>query len=188
MSHFQVSRDLIESLSSLSRLGRGLERRGTGSLSSSVDCCYLVKFIKLNRTQSVCTREKEKERKGFLLLLFEKNELPPKNKKKTLLPGYKTGVKFVHLPPRKPLENIRKSVYKRTTYKRFTQLHLSNWPIRNYSSIQFLLQTCFRPLLQTLSGNTLSVGTKNIQVSLLRQSIQVQDFYCPVSHNLSGNR
>ena len=40
MSHFQVSRDLDESLSSLSRLGWGLERRGTGSLSSSVDCCY----------------------------------------------------------------------------------------------------------------------------------------------------
>jgi hypothetical protein len=76
MSHFQVSRDLHESLSSLSRLGWvtfkslktwmrlslkslktwmrlslnslsslsrlgwGLERRGTASLSSSVDCCY----------------------------------------------------------------------------------------------------------------------------------------------------
>ena len=69
------------------------ERRGTGSLSSSVDCCYsnlldllrvkthvwsynlyatsffsfpshltLVKFIKLKRTQSVCTREKEREK------------------------------------------------------------------------------------------------------------------------------
>ncbi len=74
---------------------------------------------------------------------------------------------FVHLPPRKPLENrvchasnflqffypkilcdempdeihrkwciIR--VYKKSTYKSFTQLHLSNWPIRNYSSVQFL--------------------------------------------------
>ncbi len=77
----------------LPHLGWGLERRGTGSLSSSVDCCYsnlldllrvktrvcsynlyatpflsfpshltLVKFIKLKRTQSVCTREKERER------------------------------------------------------------------------------------------------------------------------------
>jgi hypothetical protein len=93
MSHFQVSQDLDESLSSLSRLGWGLERRGIGILSSSVDCCYsnlldllrvktrvcsynlyatpflsfpshltLVKFIKLKRTQSVCTREKERER------------------------------------------------------------------------------------------------------------------------------
>ncbi len=140
MSHFQVSQDLDESLSSLSKLGwvtfksqdldeslsslsrlesqdldeslsslcRGLERRGTGSLISSVDCCYsslfdllrvktrvcsynlyatpflsfpshltLVKFIKLKRTQSVCTREKdrEKERKNrekikFFIIIF----------------------------------------------------------------------------------------------------------------------
>jgi hypothetical protein len=36
MSHFQVSQDLDESLSSLARLWWGLERRGTGSLSSRV--------------------------------------------------------------------------------------------------------------------------------------------------------
>ena len=29
---------------------------------------------------------------------------------------------------------------------------------------------------------------KASQVSILRQSIQVQDFYSPVSHDLSGNR
>ncbi len=90
---------------------------------------------------------------------------------------------FVHLPPHNPLENrvchasnvlqiffpkilsdekpdeIQRKwcimrVYKKTTYKRFTQLHLSNWPIRNYFSVQFLMQT--------LSGNTLVVGTKSI--------------------------
>ncbi len=110
MSHFQVSRDLDKSLSSLSRLEWGLERRGTGSLSSSVDCCspnlldllrvktrvcsynwyatpFLifpshltsVKFIKLKRTQSVFTREKEreKERKNrekikFFIVFLEK--------------------------------------------------------------------------------------------------------------------
>jgi hypothetical protein len=42
----------------------------------------------------------------------------------------------------------------KTTYKSFSQLHLSNLLIKNYSSVQFLLQT--------LSGNTLSVGTKSI--------------------------
>jgi hypothetical protein len=84
------------------------QRRGTGSLSSSVDCCYsnlldllrvktrvcsynlyatpflslvshltLVKFI-LKRTQSVCTREKEREKERkkrekmkFFILFFE---------------------------------------------------------------------------------------------------------------------
>ena len=130
MSHFQVSQDLDESLSSLSRLSRldfqvsqdcqrlgwGLERRGTGSLSSSVDCCYsnlldllrvktrvcsynlyatpflsfpshltLVKFIKLKRTQSVCTREKEREkerknREKFFLIFFWKEWTPAKKK------------------------------------------------------------------------------------------------------------
>ncbi len=44
--------------------------------------------------------------------------------------------------------------YEKTTYRSFTQLHLSNWPIRNYSSVQFLRQT--------LPGNTQAVGTKNI--------------------------
>ena len=44
--------------------------------------------------------------------------------------------------------------YEKTTYRSFTQLHLSNWPIRNYSSVQFLRQT--------LPGNTLAVGTKSI--------------------------
>ncbi len=45
-------------------------------------------------------------------------------------------------------------VYKKTTYRKFSQLHLINWPIRNYSSVQFLWQT--------LSGNTLTVGTRSI--------------------------
>ena len=45
-------------------------------------------------------------------------------------------------------------VYKKTTYRSFTQLDLSNWQIRNYSSVQFLCQI--------LRGNTLEVGTKSI--------------------------
>ena len=45
-------------------------------------------------------------------------------------------------------------VYKKTTYRIFTQLYLRYWPIRNYSSVQFLCQT--------LSGNTLEVRTKSI--------------------------
>jgi hypothetical protein len=32
------------------------------------------------------------------------------------------------------------------------------------------------------------LGQRASQVSLLRHSIQVQDFYSPVSHDLSGNR
>jgi hypothetical protein len=55
MSHFQVSQDLDESLSSLSRLGWGLERRGTGSLSCSVDCCYSNQLDLLRVETRVCS-------------------------------------------------------------------------------------------------------------------------------------
>ena len=40
------------------------------------------------------------------------------------------------------------------TYRSSTQLHLRNWPSRNYSSV--------RSVQKTLSDNTLSVGTKSI--------------------------
>jgi hypothetical protein len=53
--------------------------------------------------------------------------------------------------------------------------------IRNYSSVQFLRQT--------LPGNTLAVGTKRIpSVSSAVKHTGAQDFYSPVSHDLSGNR
>ncbi len=92
---------------------------------------------------------------------------------------------FVHLPPHKPLENrichtsnfLQKNYpkiyltgnpyeiqwkwciirdYKKT---RFTQLYMNNWPIMNYSSVQFLLQT--------LLGNTVVVGTKRMLFMLV---------------------
>jgi hypothetical protein len=116
---------------------------------------------------------------------------------------------FVQLPPRNPLEKrvchasnflqffypkilsdektdeiqwrwciIR--VYKKTTYKSFTQLHLTNWPIRNYSSVQFLLQT--------LSGNTLVVGTKSIpSVSSVANHTGSGLLQSSVTWPLSGN-
>jgi hypothetical protein len=77
-----------ESLSSLSRLGWGLERRGTGSLSSSVDCCYSnqLRWNSWNSKEPiVCKRQKEREnerknREGtrFFFNFFWKKELPPK--------------------------------------------------------------------------------------------------------------
>jgi hypothetical protein len=52
---------------------------------------------------------------------------------------------------------------------------------RNYSSVE-----CLR---KTLSGNTLVVGTKSIpSVSSAEKHTGKQDFYSPVSHDLTGNR
>jgi hypothetical protein len=53
----------------------------------------LVQFIELKRTQSVCTREKERKKERekrenkVYYYYFEKKELPPKKNKRILLTG-----------------------------------------------------------------------------------------------------